>query len=118
MKELESERNINYREKYIYEQLDKDPEKNIHNPNLYVIWNIKPHVTDKIATKSPFNSSFFLYTDIVAFREEIIPDWPDNNFIELFGFKLHKRILFGLVEDFIYDPNDFLDLFIKINLIE
>ena len=118
LKELESERNINYREKYINEQFDKDPEKNIHSPNLYAVWNIKPHITDKIATKNPFNSSFFLYTDIGAFRDGIIPDWPNDNFIELLGFKLHKKILFGQVADFKYDPNDLLDSFKTRNLIQ
>jgi hypothetical protein len=111
LRELEIERNRTYSEKYKHDQLDKDPEKHIHNSNLYAIWNIKPYITYKIATENPFNSSFFLFTDIGAFRSSIIPDWPDNDFIQSLCFKLDYRILFGQINDFNDNLNDQSDSF-------
>ena len=111
LKELEKERNCSYREKYLFEQLSKDPEKKYHNPNLYAVWNVKVYIMNKIAQENPYNSSSFLYTDIGAFRSEVIPDWPDSNLIESLIFKLENRVLFGQIEDFAYDPNDNTDSF-------
>ena len=118
MKELEIERNKSYQKIYINEQYDKDPEKNIHNPNLYAVWNIKAYITNKITEVNPFNSHFFIYTDIGAFRDEIIPNWPDKNFTQSLSIRLKDKILFGQIQEFIHDSNDFSDSFILKNLIE
>jgi hypothetical protein len=118
IKELENERNKNYKHKYMVEQYDKDPEKRIHNPNLYAVWNIKAFITNKIAEENPFSSSFFIYTDIGAFRDQIIPDWPDQSFTELLSLRLRDKILFGQIQEFTYDPNDTMNLFITRDIIE
>jgi hypothetical protein len=119
LKELEKERNCSYREKYLFEQLSKDPENKYHNPNLYAVWNVKTYIINKIAQENPYNSSFFLYTDIGAFRSEVIPHWPDSGFIESLIFKLEDRVLFGQIEDYSHDPNDNTDSFrMKRNLIQ
>jgi hypothetical protein len=118
LKQLENERNKNYKEKYMLEQYDKDPEKKIHNPNLYGVWNIKAFITNKIAEENPFNSSFFIYTDIGAFRDQIIQDWPDKNFIKSLSNRLKNKVLFGQIQEFTHDPNDFKNSFISLDLIE
>ena len=115
---LEFERKMNYKDKYIHRQFDLDPENNVHNPNLYAVWNLKSYMTNKIANLNPFNSSFFIYTDIGAFREEIIPDWPDNGFISQLSCILDNRILFGQIEEYFYDLSDSTDSFITKDLIE
>ena len=118
MRELEVERNRTYNKKYKQEQFYIDPENNIHNPNLYAVWNIKAFITYEVLKQNPFNSKFFIYTDIGAFRDEIIPDWPDNSFVELLSCKLHNRILFGQIQDFVYNSSDSSDSFITKDLIE
>jgi hypothetical protein len=40
MRVLEVDRNMSYADNYLNKQLDLDREKNIHNPNLYAIWNL------------------------------------------------------------------------------
>ena len=49
--------------KYKHEQFYIDPEKHIHNSNLYAVWNLKAFITYKILKQNPFNSTFFIYTD-------------------------------------------------------
>ena len=66
----------------------------------------------------PFISSFFIYTDIGAFRDQIIPDWPDKNFTELLSLRLRDKILFGQIQEFTYDPNDTMNLFITRDIIQ
>ena len=44
MRELEVERNRTYNKKYKQEQFYIDPEKNIHNSNLYEVWNLKEFI--------------------------------------------------------------------------
>jgi hypothetical protein len=99
MNELEAIRNISYLNDYLTKQNYLDPEKSIHNSNLYAIWNLKSYLSYKIAQENPFNSSFFIYTDIGAWREEIIPYWPNNNFIHLLVSRLKDRILFGQINE-------------------
>jgi hypothetical protein len=99
MNELEVSRNISYLNNYLIKQNKLDPEKYIHNSNLYAIWNLKSYLCNKIVQENPFNSSFFIYTDIGAWRNEMIPYWPNNNFISSLVLKLNDRILFGQVNE-------------------
>jgi hypothetical protein len=99
MKELETSRNMSYSNNYLFNQNNLDPEKSLHNSHLYALWNLKSYICNKIAKDNPFNSSFFIYTDIGAWRESIIPYWPNNNFIQLLTSELKDRILFGQINE-------------------
>ncbi len=78
-----------------------DPEKMIHNPNLYAIWNLKAFIMDEIANLyNPFNSNFFIYVDAGSFREKTYQNWPNLNFIKNLKSQLRNKILFGLIKSF------------------
>jgi len=97
MKELEKKRNMKYIDNYINDQWSKDPEKAIHNPHLYAIWNLKAFICSKIVEENPYNSSFFIYSDLGAWRNGAIENWPDDSFITILNEKLNDRLLFGQI---------------------
>jgi hypothetical protein len=99
MNELEILRNKSYIQEYKNNQREKDPEKNIHNPNLYAIWNLKAFIMNKTAQLNPFGSSFFIYSDLGAWRNGIIENWPDNEFVRFLNEHLKDRMLFGQIID-------------------
>ena len=68
---FERERDESYVDNYLRKQHRMDPEKMYHNPHLYVIWNLKPFFMKKISILNPYNSSFFIYTDAGAWRENL-----------------------------------------------
>ncbi len=47
-----------------------DPEKLIHSPELYAIWNSKPWMLNTASELNPFNSTFFYWMDIGCVRNE------------------------------------------------
>jgi hypothetical protein len=99
LKELEQKRNINYTFEYLFNQQAKDPERKSHNPNIYAIYTLKAFICDKITRSNPYESSFFIYTDIGAWRKGIYPDWPDLNFTSYVQNRLQDRILFGQIHN-------------------
>jgi len=103
LKELGEKRKINYVENYSNFQNSLDPEKNIHNPSLYAIWNLKSYFVQKVVELNPFKSSFFIYTDAGAWRKKRIPNWPDNQFINKLKAKLNDCVIFGQMAQN-YDP--------------
>jgi hypothetical protein len=99
MRVLEVYRNMSYADNYKNKQLDLDREKNIHNPNLYAIWNLKTFILKLVADENPFKSEYFIYTDAGAWRQRVFENWPDENFIyRLIRFQ-QNRILFGQISD-------------------
>ncbi len=106
MKELELTRNKEYINEYKNHQWDKDPEKNIHNPSLYAIWNLKAFICKKTVELNPFGSKFFIYSDLGAWRHGIIPNWPDNQFIYILNQRLNNRMLLGQIND-VKDANKY-----------
>ncbi len=56
---------------------------------------------NKIVTANPFESSFFIYTDIGAWRKGIYADWPDLNFVRSIQNYLNNRILFGQIHNIV-----------------
>ena len=48
----------------------KDPESDIHTPELYAIWNSKPCLMEAIAKENPFNSEFIIWVDAGSFRHQ------------------------------------------------
>jgi hypothetical protein len=98
LRAVEQERGLNYTNSYLRKQNSLDPEKSIHNPELYILWNTKSFVLSKVADLNPFNSTFFLYTDAGAFREKQLDNWPDTRFIEdQLAPRLRDRILLGQI---------------------
>jgi hypothetical protein len=51
------------------QQHELDPEKRIHSPELYAIWAQKAFFVKKAVDLNPFNTDFFFWCDIGAFRE-------------------------------------------------
>lgn len=79
-----------------------DPEKNIHTIPLYKIWNEKFNFVQKVIDKNPFNSKWFMWSDIGCFRcgttfeylqEKYIPKWPSMNKINNLPHKLTLIII-------------------------
>lgn len=99
LKQIEKERNRSYLTPYLKHQWTLDREAKIHNPSLYAIWNLKSYISFKISYQNPFNSSFFIYSDIGSFRKEVFPNWPDVSFIsDSLKPKLRDKILLGQIE--------------------
>ena len=80
-----------YRFKKEWEAMhDTDPEKHIHNVELYMIWNEKINLVQKTANKNPFGTEYFVYIDAGYLRKiehEMYVNWPDE---KLFGNTLDK----------------------------
>lgn len=49
-------------------QHDIDPERWIHSPELYAIWNAKQWMLHEAAKTDVFNSKYFFWADIGAWR--------------------------------------------------
>lgn len=45
-----------------------DPQRKIHVPELYYIWNSKPFLLYKTSQKNPFKTKYFMYVDIGSMR--------------------------------------------------
>ena len=68
-----------------------DPEQQIHSPELYMIWAEKTEMVRKAIELNPFNSEFYLWSDIGCFRNrthlgDIHPkdcvNWPSESKVE------------------------------------
>jgi hypothetical protein len=46
----------------------RDPEKRIHNPNLYIIWNEKSNFVKEAIQQNYFKTDYFCWCDIGCFR--------------------------------------------------
>jgi hypothetical protein len=80
------------------EQHDMDPEKGHHTPELYTIWAEKAFFVEKAIQRNPFQTDFFFWCDIGAFRDPyvshvILDSFPTTQYLE------PKRILFQSVGD-------------------
>jgi hypothetical protein len=97
LNEIELKRQKNYTSNYKNEQNKIDPEKQIHNADLYVLWNIKSYITNKIAQENPFNSDVFMYTDSGAWRDKPLLNWPNESFIKNVTNIIKDNVLFGQI---------------------
>lgn len=68
-----------------YFDIDKDPEKNIHSKELYIIWNSKVSILEIASTKNYFDTKYFMYLDIAIFREIIHYNY--NHFPQISSIK-------------------------------
>ena len=85
----------NYKEK----QKLLDPEARLHNAELYAIWNCKSYLL-KRSSSGPHNlyeSKFFIYSDIGAFRGRFFPKWPDADYVDELGDRIKDRILLSQI---------------------
>jgi hypothetical protein len=97
MRELGKDRNQKYIQSYQEHQLSLDPEKALHSPELYAVWNLKHYLLKKVAHLNPYKSKFFIYTDSGAWRGSKFKNWPDEEFVKALAAKLGDRILYGQV---------------------
>jgi len=88
-----------YKEAYEGSQHDMDPEKHIHYPELYAVWNAKAFLVAEVAQRNPFHSTYFFWVDAGSFREgHQIRHWPDDERVkEIFQGHHHDRMLLGLI---------------------
>ena len=100
LKFVETERKKNYTFQYKYFQNKKDPEKNLHNPELYAVWNLKLFLCNMSATMNFYNSSFFIYTDSGAWRDGVFTNWPDVDQVKRIHNKIGDKFLSGEIETF------------------
>lgn len=95
-----------FRDEYVA-QHNMDPEKKIHSPELYVIWNSKSSLVSQVAKENPFGSEFFLWVDIGSFRDPRsgnIGAWPwDETIRKIMSFG-HERVLVGEMFDHTQPP--------------
>jgi hypothetical protein len=78
------------------EHSQMDPEKHIHSPELYAIWAQKAFFVDRVVQFNPFDTDFFFWCDIGAFRDPnvssvILDSFPTTHYLE------RERILFQSV---------------------
>jgi hypothetical protein len=71
---------------YWQKDIQRDVERSIHNPNLYIIWNEKSMFVQRAMSLNPFDTEFFMWCDIGCFRNaEEIPlfqkEWPSKDFL-------------------------------------
>lgn len=104
MHDLEVERQKKYIDVYKKSQLPLDPEKNIHSPELYAVWNLKHFLVAKVTRLNPYNSNFFIYTDSGAWRQRVLANWPDQKFVRNLKRNLGNRILYGQIEEAVVKP--------------
>lgn len=105
MRDLEVERNKKYIDAYKLKQQALDPERSIHSPELYAIWNLKHFLVDKVTRLNPYNSNFFIYTDSGAWREHVFANWPDQKLVRNLKRKLGNRILYGQIYEPVFTPS-------------
>lgn len=97
--QIEKWRGVKYTENYLTKQQKLDPEKHIHNPNLYAVWNSKHYMIKLISEINPYKSDFFIYTDMGAWRNEVLKDWPDVKFVKQVSKLLNNKALYGQIEN-------------------
>ena len=73
-------------------QLSSDPENDIHNIDLYKIWNEKSEMLRKAINHNKFNSSYYYWCDAGCFRDnstiENYIDWPNEKAVKKNDFIL------------------------------
>jgi hypothetical protein len=77
------------------EHLNMDPEKHIHSPELYAIWAQKAFFVDRTVQLNPFNTKFFFWCDIGAFRDKdispvILDSFPTTQYLERYRILLQS----------------------------
>ena len=87
------------RQDYVH-QLTLDPERKIHVPEVFAVWNSKIWMILDASSINPYNSSYFLWVDIAATRwgEHPFRNWPDEARIHHLLQKHNNSILAEIVK--------------------
>lgn len=111
LKKIELERKQNYASEYYYHQLELDREKNIHNPNLYAIWNLKSYISNLFAQLNPYKSEYFIYSDAGAWRDNKFKRWPNKELVKQLRIYQGEKIFFGQISPLVGNPltNDIIE---------
>jgi hypothetical protein len=56
-------------------QMDRDPERAIHSPELYAVWAIKQEAVMSVIAENPFQSRWFIWCDIGIQRHAHLQPW-------------------------------------------
>ena len=89
-----------YAKAYRTVQHEMDPEKDIHSPELYMVWNSKMFMMKTTARNNPFQSKYFFWVDSGAFRaSHTLKQWPDLPQIESIFRGFEDRVLVGMVQN-------------------
>lgn len=84
-------------------QLNLDPEKEIHSPDLYAVWNAKAWMLQYVTEQNPFRSRYFLWIDAGAFRTENyrFGRWPNQErAVQIFERDRPHKVLLSLINPF------------------
>ena len=84
-------------------QWNIDPEKYIHSPDLYAIWNAKAWMLQHVAVHNPFRTKYFLWVDAGAFRSAKyrFGRWPnEERAVKIFERNGPNKLLLGLIDRF------------------
>lgn len=91
---------VNWDEQHIL-----DPERDIHSPDLYRVWNEKPYFIKRAIEMNVYNTEYFLWMDIGVFREEEkllkYTSFPNVNAFS------HDKLLVSLINEF--DKDDVME---------
>jgi hypothetical protein len=84
-----------------------DPERKLHNVNLYLLWNEKSSFLEKSIKLNKYQSSYYVYCDIGCFRINSLMkyyiNWPNINVLNKLD---SKKITLLNIENF--DDQDFI----------
>lgn len=81
-------------------QHDMDPERAIHTPELYMIWNSKMSMLNKAAKDNPYRSRFFFWVDSGSFRSpHNFSWWPDLVQVQSIFRGYDDRVLLGMIHN-------------------
>lgn len=93
-----------FREDYSGFQASIDPEKRIHFPELYAIWNSKTALVKQVADENPFLSDYFIWSDIGAFRDPRVSQigpWPYAETVRTVMAHGRDKILVGEIHNYV-----------------
>lgn len=98
---------------YWLNDLNRDPEKNLHNINLYMIWNEKCKFIEKSIILNPFNTDYFIWSDIGIIRDpkyiDLIKTFPNNNILNTIDNSKMYMLYIDCYNDIPYDNDIVLD---------
>jgi hypothetical protein len=79
---------------YLKKDLERDHENNIHNIDLYMIWNEKLNFIKKAIDFNFFNSSYYAWCDFGSVRNSLYPDLYIKTFPNLSNLTEEKIYMF------------------------
>lgn len=59
-------------------QMARDPERDIHSPELYAVWALKQEAVMEVIATNPFQSRWFIWCDIGIQRQPMVQSWYET----------------------------------------